>query len=383
MISTQNPVSLEFENLSLRYERTGPLILNGINLFVEPGEVFVLLGTSGSGKTSLLRIAAGLLRPIPRARPLARWLTAGLVEGRERGLVSGYFRMDGVDVTALAPRERNIGMVTQTWDLLPHLSAQAALLLTLRLAGITGHEAEVRARATLAELGLAGKEKSRPAQLSGGETQRLAIGRLLVRPQLRAVYFDECLGSLDSSTRGQIFRLLRTQLRARNTTAIWVTHSVEEARTLGGRVGVLDGGSIVQDGTLLALEEDPKTLAVYRLMTGQDSDYLISKARLNALLVDSERPGAALVEVASRVADLPDATIAVRPGGWEISDGEGVGSTIVDCIALREDLFELLLTTSGWHGTALSGRPVPRGCPVVALPRRDAIMVFDDRLRRV
>ena len=208
-----------------------------VELAVAPGECLALAGPSGAGKSSVLRIVAGLVRP-----------RRGTVRCGERVWLD---TAAGVD---LSPEQRRCGTVFQDYALFPHLSAW--LNVAYGLQGVPRRERRDRAHALLERFGLADRADARPRTLSGGERQRVAVARALaVKPA--ALLLDEPLSALDARTRAAAGRALAAVLHAAAVPALLVTHDVQEAALLGDRVGVIDGGRIVQIGTAGELAAAP------------------------------------------------------------------------------------------------------------------------------
>ena len=201
-------------------------ILRGVDLVVEPGETVALLGPSGSGKSSLMAVLAGLERP-----------SGGSVT------VTGLdFATLDEDALAVARRGR-IGIVLQAFHLLPTMTALENVAVPLELAG--ERDAWGRAQAQLATVGLAARARHYPAQLSGGEQQRVAIARALVgRPRL--IFADEPTGNLDTVTGSGVMDLLFEQAAASAATMLVITHDAALARRCA-RVVELADGRIVAD----------------------------------------------------------------------------------------------------------------------------------------
>jgi len=219
----------------------GALTLD-LSLEVPPGECLALAGPSGAGKTSVLRVAAGLLRP-----------QAGRVLcGEETWLDTAR----GVD---RPPEARRCGYVFQEYALFGHLSAWRNVAYPLR--GLSRRAREARARELLDRLGLADRADAPPATLSGGERQRVALARALAR-EPRALLLDEPLSALDARTRARASRELVEVVRATRVPTLLVTHDFGEAALLGDRVGVMDGGRVVQVGTPSALAARPASAFV-------------------------------------------------------------------------------------------------------------------------
>jgi ABC-type Fe3+/spermidine/putrescine transport system ATPase subunit len=213
------------------------------------GELRVLFGPSGAGKTTLLRMIAGLEQP-----------------------TSGRIVVDGIDVTRLPPRQRNIGLVFQQGSLYGHLNVEQNLRFALRPKGWSWSgtsENEAQRVGEIAErVGIASWLKRMPAELSGGEQQRVALARALVR-QPRLLLLDEPLASLDGPVRQTLARDLKEWLRERQLTAIHVTHDLREALALADRVAVMVGGELRQLDTPQRIVQAPADEQVAALV-GQD-----------------------------------------------------------------------------------------------------------------
>jgi putative ABC transport system ATP-binding protein len=206
-------------------------ILHPLDLHVPPGETVAIAGPSGSGKSTLLGLIAGLDAP-----------------------TTGRILIDGIDITALGEDElarlrgQKIGFVFQFFHLIGSLTAFENVLVPLELAG--ERDAEARARALLAEVGLEGRGHHYPSQLSGGEQQRVAIARALAnRPRL--LLADEPTGNLDSANGQHVIDLLFAINRERGTTLLLVTHD----RDLAARARVR---LLLRDGRVVDREEDPR-----------------------------------------------------------------------------------------------------------------------------
>jgi len=204
---------------------------------VAAGECLALAGPSGAGKSSVLRVIAGLLRP----QRGTVWCGPDLWLDTERG----------IDVP---PDERRCGFVFQDYALFPHLTAWQNVAYALTR--VPRRERRDRAVALLERFGLSGRADARPRTLSGGERQRVALARALaVEPA--ALLLDEPLSALDARTRAAAGRELAAVLHAAGVPALLVTHDFQEAALLGDRVGVMDGGRIVQLGTAGELAAQP------------------------------------------------------------------------------------------------------------------------------
>jgi molybdate transport system ATP-binding protein len=221
--------------------RLGALELD-INLEVHAGECLALAGPSGAGKTSVLRIAAGLVRP-------------------ERGLVeaNGETWLDTERDVDVPPERRRCGYVFQEYALFPHLSAWQNVAYPLR--GMPRAQRRERALELLGRFGLRELADARPRTLSGGERQRVAVARALARKPA-VLLLDEPLSALDARTRASASRELAAVLRDVEVPAVLVTHDFAEAAALGDRVGVIDAGRVVQEGTPSDLAATPRSAFV-------------------------------------------------------------------------------------------------------------------------
>lgn len=196
-----------------------------MDLDVAEGEFLVVLGPSGSGKSTLLRVISGL-----------------------EGFASGTVTLDGRRAERSAPHERDIAMVFQVPALYPHLTAFDNMAFGLRARGVPEAEIEPRVRTAAADFGVEELLWRRPGQMSGGERQRVALGRALVR-RAGLVLLDEPLSNLDAPLRAEARSRLAAVQERQGGTMIMVTHDQAEALALGDRVAVLANGRILQVGT--------------------------------------------------------------------------------------------------------------------------------------
>jgi multiple sugar transport system ATP-binding protein len=213
-------------------------VLHGVDLAIRDGEFVVLVGPSGCGKSTLLRMIAGL-----------------------EEVTAGDIRIDGKRVNDLAPKDRDIAMVFQSYALYPHMSVADNMSYSLRLRRSTKEKIASAVSGAAAKLGLDPLLERRPRALSGGQRQRVAMGRAIVR-QPKAFLFDEPLSNLDARLREQMraeIKKLHGDLRA---TSIYVTHDQIEAMTLADRIVAMHGGVVQQVGTPLDLYDRPANLFV-------------------------------------------------------------------------------------------------------------------------
>ena len=198
--------------------------VDALSFSVRPGQCVSLLGPSGCGKTTTLRLIAGFETP-------------------DRGIV----RIGGRDMPGRRPYERNVGLVFQDYALFPHMTVEENVAYGMRQRGVARAEIPGRVRKRLEEVRLAGFERRRPSQLSGGEQQRVALARALAT-EPDVLLLDEPLSNLDAKLRQELRLELRALLQSVGTTTIVVTHDQEEAITLSEHVIIVNRGRIEQQG---------------------------------------------------------------------------------------------------------------------------------------
>lgn len=228
---------LDLENVTVRFGAV--TAVDAVSLSIPRGEVFALLGPSGSGKSSLLRAIAGL-------EPC-----------------TGEIAFDGESVMRMPPHKRRFALMFQDGQLFPHLDVAGNVGYPLR---ISGRPSSDRVAELLQLVGLAGFERRRVTDLSGGEQQRVALARSLAASP-RVLLLDEPLSSLDRELRERLAGELHGILRAAAVTAILVTHDHDEAGAIADRVGILDAGRLVQVGTLPELRAKPGSERVGRFLS--------------------------------------------------------------------------------------------------------------------
>jgi multiple sugar transport system ATP-binding protein len=221
--------TLSFRGVEKRF---GPVaVLHRVDLEVEDGEFIVLVGPSGCGKSTLLRCIAGL-----------------------EDITGGELRIGEQRVNEVAPRDRDVAMVFQSYALYPHMTVRENMGFALRLRGDPEVDAKVQAAA--GPLGLLPLLDRLPRELSGGQRQRVAMGRAIVR-RPRVFLFDEPLSNLDASLRTAVRVELKRQHQALRTTTVYVTHDQTEALTLADRIVVMNQGVVQQVGTPDELYGEP------------------------------------------------------------------------------------------------------------------------------
>jgi sulfate/thiosulfate transport system ATP-binding protein len=226
-------VAASVRGLSKSFKKTR--VLEDVSFDVRAGEALVLLGASGSGKTTILRIIAGLEQPD-----------------------AGRVILHGRDVTELPARERGVGVIFQSYALFPRMTVEKNIGYGLRIRGRKRREVKEKVARLLELVHLEEHRKKYPWQLSGGQQQRVAIARTLAyEPEV--LLFDEPFGALDTQTRVRLRREIRGLLREVNVTAVFITHDQEEALELGDRIAVLHAGHLEQVGTPEEVYNRPET----------------------------------------------------------------------------------------------------------------------------
>src|SRR6204780_507336 len=265
--------------------------VDDVSLKIYKGEIFCLLGASGCGKTTLLRMLGGFETPS-----------------------SGRIVIDGEDMTGVPPYERPVNMMFQSYALFPHMNVEQNVAFGLKQDRVPKAEIAERVTTMLELVKLGGFAKRRPHQLSGGQRQRVALARSLVK-RPKVLLLDEPLGALDKKLREHTqFELISLQDKL-GVTFLVVTHDQEEAMTLASRIGVMDHGEIVQAGTPSEIYEFPSSKFV--------ADFVGSVNFFEGKLIEDEpeyvRIGSdelgATIYVSHGISAAPEAVVwaAVRP----------------------------------------------------------------------
>ena len=233
---------LLLDHVSVRFDGADHDALDDVSIGVAPGAVLAVLGSSGSGKSTMLRAIAGLT-PV----------------------TSGRVVLDGRDLVDVPTHRRGIGLMFQDHVLFPHLDVGDNVAFGLRMQGSAKREAAARVAEMLAMVGLEGFERRPISSLSGGERQRVALARALA-PSPRILLLDEPMGSLDRALRDRLVEELGEVLRSVAMTAVYVTHDHSEARSIADDLIVLDHGRLRQRGAPATVAAAPIDAHVARLM---------------------------------------------------------------------------------------------------------------------
>jgi ABC-type Fe3+/spermidine/putrescine transport system ATPase subunit len=292
---------------------TGALALHGItrrfgeftavdNLSFEvgPGELLAVVGASGSGKTTTLRIAAGYETPD-----------------------SGSVTLGGVDITRVPPERRGFGMVFQHYALFPHMPVEENVAFGLEARGVSKAERLEKARAALVNVGLGGAG-SRPIQsLSGGEQQRVALARaLVIEPS--ALLLDEPLSNLDPTLRQTMRDDLRAMLRRVGVPALFVTHDQEDAFAIADRIALLRNGKLLQSGTPEELYHAPVSREVAAFIGRGSLVPAIDKGSTATVSIGGVTRDLSVTRPNGSAPHVDNAYVLLRPDALELSRGAGV-----------------------------------------------------------
>ena len=267
------------------------IAVNKVDLDIKKGELFSILGASGSGKTTLLRMMAGLEIP-----------------------TEGKIFIDGIDMTNVPPYKRPVNIMFQNYALFPHMTVFDNIAYGLRKDGVTREKIDDKVRKMLALVKLSDYGKRKPNQLSGGQSQRVALARSLIK-EPKVLLLDEPLAALDKKLRQSTqFELMDIQEEL-GVTFVIVTHDQEEAMTLSDRIAVMEEGEFVQIGTPNSIYEHPKSKFV--------ADFIGNINMFDAKVISSEEQelnitckalgGDIVMQNPSRAIHATDLSVALRP----------------------------------------------------------------------
>ena len=300
-------------------------VLRGIDLRLQRGRTLALLGSSGCGKTTLLRLIAGLLSP-----------TRGSISIEDRVMAdaaTGHF---------IPPERRELGMVFQDYALWPHMTVAENVGFPLEMRGMRKEERQRRVTAALARVSLETLAGRRPSDLSGGQQQRVAIARAIVA-EPRIVLFDEPLSNLDRELREQLVGEIAQLVAGLGLTAVYVTHDHAEAFTLADEVAVMQGGEIAQLASPETLVGAPASLAVAEfLKLGAAAEARALDGRWHLAGSDIVIPGSPDMPPSGR-AQVLFGRKALRP----VAPGDGAMNGTVLQAQFRGDGYALSATIDG------------------------------------
>ena len=318
---------IEIKNLTKTFTTSDGEVqaLKNVNISIENGDIYGIIGMSGAGKSTLVRCINMLERP-----------------------TEGTVTIDGVDMKSLSPKElrekrRDITMIFQGFNLLMQRTCLKNICFPLELAGVKKADAVKRARELLEIVGLPDKENSYPAQLSGGQQQRIAIARALATDP-KVLLCDEATSALDPKTTHSILELIKDINRKLGITVIVITHQMSVVEEICNRVAILDDGVVVEDGNVSEIFSAPKSDAARRLVFPEGYDTKSMEAY-------SDEPRIRVVFNGAQAAKTPlIATMAAEKGIFanimaastkSIGD-KAYGSMMLGILGGREKLSEAL-----------------------------------------
>lgn len=314
-------ILLELKNIKKKFDGVG--VLEGIQLSVEKGEFITLLGSSGCGKTTTLRIIAGLETPD-----------------------EGQVLLEGKDVTGLPPHKRDVNTVFQNYALFPHMNVADNVGYGLKIKKVPKDEIRYKVKEMLELVQLSGYEKRKPSELSGGQKQRVAIARALANNP-KILLLDEPLGALDLQLRRAMQLELKRLQKKLGVTFIYITHDQEEAINMSDRIVVMNKGLFEQIGTPDDIYNHPKTSYVATFVGNANIiDGVVDRVVENQILV-SACGGKVLVDLrGEKVRPGEKVTLAVRSENIQIDDDCGCGlEAVVQEKSFAGGLLRMVLQT--------------------------------------
>ncbi len=327
----------------IRKDFGGNTVLHDVDLQVADGEMIVIVGASGCGKSTMLRIVAGLE-------------TAS----------SGRVLIDGRDVTQLEPADRDIAMVFQNYALYPHMTVMQNMAYGLKIRGLPKPEIARRVQEAAGLLGLEALLERKPRQLSGGQRQRVAMGRAIVR-EPKLFLFDEPLSNLDAKLRVQMRAEIRRLQRRLGVTSLFVTHDQVEAMTLGDRLVVMHAGHAAQVATPMQIFERPADTYVAGFIGSPAMNFLAGELTGGGQAVRLQAgPVIAFADGRRGGTDGQKLTIGIRPEHLQQQTG-GVPVVL--------ELVEPLGSETVLHGRLPGGEALTARFPTQAVPAGEAMEV--------
>ena len=331
--------NLEIQDLSKKYGNTEAV--SGVSLKVSSGTFTVILGPSGSGKTTLLRCVAGFEKPD-----------------------SGSVSIDGKPVTDLPPRERDLAMVFQSYALFPLMTVYDNIAFPLKVRNTPKAEIDTRVKQVADLLVIKHILEKKPNQLSGGEQQRAALGRAIVR-QPNALLMDEPLTSLDAPLRAQMRTELKRIRRETQITAVYVTHDQAEAMGLADMIAIMNEGKLTQYGKPLDVYSKPESSFVAGFVGNPPTNILNAKfsvaggggtIKIDKATLQIDGPTATMLK--DKVGDGEEVLVGIRPEDVKefnsrnsesdleivVESIEPLGSSTVVSSLVDDNIFRLVLT---------------------------------------
>ncbi|MGO2508290.1 MAG: ABC transporter ATP-binding protein [Vibrio hibernica] len=249
--------TLELNQIRKTYRNADNETLKGINISIESGEFLILVGPSGCGKSTLMNAIAGL-----------------------ESISSGEIVIDGIDVSNIEPKDRDIAMVFQSYALYPNMTVRGNIAFGLEIRKMPKVKIEAEVNRVAEMLQIDHLLDRKPAQLSGGQRQRVAMGRALAR-QPKLYLFDEPLSNLDAKLRVEMRTQIKRLHQKLNTTIVYVTHDQIEAMTLADRIAVMKDGELQQLGTPKEIYNQPNNMFVAGFMGSPSMNFIKARVELD------------------------------------------------------------------------------------------------------
>ncbi len=348
MAQNSQKASVRFENVEKSFGAVQ--VLSNFDLEVEPGEFVVLLGASGSGKTTALRILSGLEQPS-----------------------GGNVYIEGRNVTEMLPKYRNISMVFQSYALYPHKTVAENIGFPLKVRGVPKAETDVAIRDAARQVQLDQLLERYPRELSGGQRQRVALARAIIR-RPSVFLMDEPLSNLDAKLRGHMRAELKHMQQSMGITTIYVTHDQIEAMTLAHRVAVLEKGVLQQLASPAEIYNDPANLFVAQFIGSPPMNVLHGS-------LDGEHFVSSGVRIDTPVGGRIDkAIMGFRPEDCSVAAPDA--GTVKGTIYTNELIGDHALVTVDWGKDQISVKAPKdfngrQGDDIGVLIPRDHLFVFD------
>lgn len=341
--------SVRFENVQKSFGDVK--VLRDFDLEVQPGEFVVLLGASGSGKTTALRILSGLETPS-----------------------AGQVYIDDENVTDVLPKYRDISMVFQSYALYPHKTVAENIGFPLKVRGIDKNDVDAATRDAAQQVQIADLLERYPRELSGGQRQRVALARAIIR-RPSVFLMDEPLSNLDAKLRGHMRAQLKHMQKSMGITTIYVTHDQIEAMTLAHRVAILEKGILQQLATPAEIYNDPANLFVAQFIGSPPMNVVHGSLDGNRFVTNG-------VQVETSVSGrIEKAIMGVRPEDCTIATPSE--ATLTGTIYTNELIGDHALVTVDWGDDQIAVKAPKdfsgeQGDEVGVIIPRDQLFVFDE-----
>lgn len=295
------------KNIKKAYDKKN--VIDGVNLEIKDKEFLVLVGPSGCGKSTILRMIAGL-----------------------EDITDGEILIGDKKVNNVAPKDRDIAFVFQSYALYPHMTVRENIAFGLKMRKVSPEEIEKKVMAAAESLDLTEYLDRRPKQLSGGQRQRVALGRAIVR-EPKVFLMDEPLSNLDAKLRVQMRSEIKKLHEKLQTTFIYVTHDQTEALTMGDRIVVLDSGVIQQVDTPENIYKNPKNTFVAGFVGSPQMNFL-NATMVNDTMVVEDIPIQLTDEQKTAIGNRRKLTVGIRPENMTSPDGDIKLAVNVDMVEM-------------------------------------------------